>query len=154
MSARFRFKAHSVSSPTRARPEQSHHRCTNDCGHALVFLTKVIIALAAVSLIAVELASPAVTAFELDGDAGDLVESSARQLEQAGFNRQLAIDRMAADYDAAGVDLTGFDVIAPDAEHPTGSLRITFARQAKSIILWRLVPSYYNVEITVSADLR
>ncbi len=106
------------------------------------FLAKVVISIVVLGFAAVELGSPLIVRLQLDGVANDVADESFRTLSQsrsAGQARATA-EQIVLDRDAS---LRSFEIDA------TGTVNVTVAREARSLVLAKVeqLKSWYDVSV-------
>lgn len=113
------------------------------------FLAKVVITIVVLGLASVELGSPLITRFQLDGVASDAASDAAHTLFQT---RDAAQSRLAAEQVVAARDATFRDFQVDG----TGAVRVTAGREAPSLLLkrWDRLKSWYDVTVTSTATRR
>ncbi len=113
------------------------------------FLAKVVITIVVLGLAAVELGSPIVTRFQLDGVTNDAASDAAHTLFQTRDPNQ---SRATAEQVVSGRD-AAFRDFQIDGE---GAVRVTAGREAPSLLLkkWDRLRSWYEVKVTSKATRR
>ncbi len=113
------------------------------------FLAKVVIAILALGVAALELGSPLVTRLQLDGVANDAASDAALTLFHTRDANQA---RATAEQVVAGRDATFRDFQVES----DGAVRVTVGRQATSLLLerWDRLKSWYDVTVTSSPARR
>ncbi len=113
------------------------------------FLAKVVITIVVLGLAAVELGSPIITRFQLDGVANDAASDAAHTLFQT---RDVTLSRATAEQVVSGrhAAFRGFQIDG------TGAVRVTAGREAASLLLkkWDRLKSWYDVTVTSDATRR
>ncbi len=110
------------------------------------FLAKVVITIVVLGLAAVELGSPVVTRFQLDGVTNDAASDAAltlfqtRDVDQSRATAERVVSVRDAMFRAFQVD-------------GTGAVSVTAAREAPSLLLrrWDRLKGWYDVTVTSAA---
>ena len=113
------------------------------------FLAKVVLGIAVVGIVAVELCSPLVVRVQLDGVAHDAADESAFALSRSGnaATARAAAEQIVLDH---GASLRSYEIDA------AGTVRVTVAREAPSIVVKKLdqAKSWYDVSVDATAAKR
>ncbi len=113
------------------------------------FLAKVVITIVVLGVAAVELGSPLVVRVQLDTEAHDVADESARTLARTGnvVQAQATAEQMLLEKDAS---LRAFHV------DTAGTVNVTVAREAPSLLVKKLeaMKSWYDVTVTAAAPKR
>ncbi|MCC7078239.1 MAG: hypothetical protein IT198_14045 [Acidimicrobiia bacterium] len=142
---------------TQSKATRSRRSWRDDSGQTIGFLVKIVLGVALLGFLAVELGAPIVTKMTLDNDLQNVLLDARAALTASENNVDLAYERISPELADNGVVVTEFSVTPSSPENPRGVLRITLEKEARSLVVTRVIKSmksYYTVEVSGETPLR